>query len=68
MLQKLSDLDFNLLRSLKVKYNGTVGLPICDFLFVFNSNTWPNPAHLREISLRNLSDLDLTFKVTQGQM
>ncbi len=30
--QNLSDPDFGLLKSLKVKYDGTIGLPMHDFL------------------------------------
>ncbi len=37
-LRNVSDLDFDLSRSLKVKYNGAVGLPIYDFLLGYNSN------------------------------
>ncbi len=59
-LQSLSDLDFDLTRSLKVKWDGAVGLPICAyFLLVFNSTTWPNSAPLRDIRLQKLRDLDL---------
>ncbi len=47
----LSDLDFDLPRLPKVKFDGAVGLSICDFLLVSNCNTWPNSAHLRDISL-----------------
>ena len=36
-LQNLSNLAFDLSRSLKVKSNGAVRLPICDFLLVCNS-------------------------------
>ncbi len=36
-LQNLGDLEFNLLRSLKVKSNGTIGLHIYDFLLMANS-------------------------------
>ncbi len=35
-LQNLGDLDFDLSRSLKVKSNGAVRLPIYDFLLVSN--------------------------------
>ncbi len=37
-LKNLSDLDFDLSRSLKVSPNGAAGLPIYDFLLVSNSN------------------------------
>ena len=36
--QNLVDLEFDLLRSLRVKSNGAVGLSIYDFLLVSNSN------------------------------
>ena len=38
---KLSDLEFDLEGSLKVKSNGTFGKPIYDFLLVYNSNYRP---------------------------
>ncbi len=50
-------LEVDLSRSLKVKCGGAVGLPICDFLLVLNSNAWRNSGHLRDIRLQNLSDL-----------
>ena len=50
-VQSLSDLDFDLTRLPKVKFDGTVGLSICYFLLVSNSNTWPNSAPLQDISL-----------------
>ncbi len=34
----MSDLKFALLRSLKVRSNGAIGLPVCEFLLVLNSN------------------------------
>ena len=37
-LQNLGDLEFDFSRSLKVKSNGAVGLPMYDFLLVSNSN------------------------------
>ena len=37
----MNDLEFDLSRSLKVKYDGAVGLPIYDFLLVYNSNYMP---------------------------
>ena len=57
-LQSLSDLDFDLTRSSKVKCDGAIGLSICELLLVSNSNTWRNSAPLRDISLQNWSDLD----------
>ncbi len=38
----LSDLDFDLSRSLHLKYDGVIGLPIYGFLLMFNSNIGPN--------------------------
>ncbi len=55
MLRDLSDVDFNLSRSLKVKCDGAIGLPICDLLLVFNCNTWPNYAPLRDRSFQCLT-------------
>ncbi len=55
------DLDFDLSRSIKVKCDGTIGVPIHGFLLMFNSNIGPNWAPLRDISLvslQNPSDLD----------
>ncbi len=61
MLQNLSDLTFHLSRSLKVKYDSVIGLPIYDFLLLSNSNIWPNAPPLRDISFHNLSGLDIDF-------
>ncbi len=33
-----------------------------------NSNTWPILARLRDISLQNLSDLDIDLSRSKGQM
>ena len=40
--QTLSDLGFHLSRSLKVKCNTAIGLPIYGFLLMFNSDIGPN--------------------------
>ena len=40
--QNLSDLDFDLSRSRKVKFEGAIGLPIYSFLLMFNSDIGPN--------------------------
>ena len=48
-LQSISDIDFDLTRSLKVKSDGVVEVPLCDFLLVFNSNPLPKSAPLYEI-------------------
>ena len=37
-LQNLSDLDFDLSRSLRVKCDSVIGLPIYAFLLMFSSN------------------------------
>ncbi len=58
----MSDLEIDLSRSLKVKCESVIGLPIYAFLLMFNSNIWPNSAPLQDTRLRNLSDLDLTFQ------
>ncbi len=55
---KFGDLEFDLSRSLKVKCEGGIGLPIYGFLLMFNSNRGLNWAPLRDISLQNLGDLD----------
>ena len=67
IVDQIRHLNSNLSMSLKVKCDGCFGLPIFEFLLVFNSNIWPNSAALRDISLWNLSDIDidLSFKVTE---
>ena len=60
MLRNLSDLEFDLSRSLKVKCDSVIGLPIYAFLLMFNSNIWSNSAPLQDISSQNLSDLNLS--------
>ncbi len=40
--QTLGDLDFNLSRSLEVKFDPAIGLPIYGFLLMFNSSIAPN--------------------------
>ncbi len=54
----MSDLDFDLLRSLKVKCKRPIRLSIYGFLLMFNANIGPNEAHLRDIRLGNLGDLE----------
>ena len=54
----MSDLDFDLSRSLKVKCDGVIGLTIYSFLLMINSNIGLNSAPFRDIRLRNLGDLD----------
>ncbi len=46
-------------RSLKVKCNHAIGLPIYGFLLRFTSNTWRILDLLWYIRLQNLSDLDI---------
>ena len=57
-IQNLGEFELDHSRPLKVKCDSAIGLPICGFLLMFNSNIWPNQAHLRDIRLQNLSDLD----------
>ena len=61
----MSDFEFDLSRSLKVKCDSAIGFPIYAFQFMFNSNMWPNFAPLQDIRRQNLSDLDFDL---QGQM
>ncbi len=37
----MSDFEFDLSRSLKVKFESAIGLPIYGFLFMFTSNIGP---------------------------
>ncbi len=57
-LCNLSDIDFDLSRSLKGKCDCVIGLPIHNFLLMVNSNIVPNQTPLRDIRLQNVSDLD----------
>ena len=59
MLRNLSDLDFDLSRSLNVKCDSFIGLPIHGFPLLFNSNMWPILAPLRVIGFQNLSNVDI---------
>ena len=43
----------------EVKCNHTNGLTIYAFQLMFNSNIWSNSAPLKDMRLRNLSDLDI---------
>ncbi len=58
MFQNLSDLDFDISMSLKVKCDRVTGLPIYDFLAVSISNIWPNSAPLPDISFQIQSDFE----------
>ncbi len=52
------DFEFDLSRSLKVKSNGVVGLPIYDFLLASNSNYMSNSHRLGVIATpKNLSSI-----------
>ncbi len=51
-LQNVGDLD-------KVKRARAIRLAIYGFLLMVNSNIWPDTALLRDISLQNMSDLQL---------
>ncbi len=51
-------LTFDFTRSLKVKCHGVIGLTIYDLLLIFNSNIGPNYGPLRDVRLRNISDLE----------
>ncbi len=55
--RKLSDLEFDFSRSLKVKSDGAVGLPMSDFIVVFNGNIWANCTSVWNVCLQNLSNL-----------
>ncbi len=58
----MSDPDFDLSRSLKVKCDSVIRLPIYAFILMFNSNIWPNSSPFQDKSLRNLSDLVFDFQ------
>ncbi len=45
-LQSLSVFEYDLLRSLNVKSNGVIGLPIYGFLFMYNCNHMSIPHRL----------------------
>ncbi len=63
----MSDFELHLSRLLNVKLkNNTFGLPIYDYLLVFNQTQLLYEIHVF-ISLQSLNDLDRPFKVTQGQ-
>ncbi len=54
----LSDLDFDLSRSIEVKSDGVIGLAIYGFLLMVNNNIGPNSSPLREMTHWNLIDLE----------
>ncbi len=53
-LENMSDLEFDLSRSLKVKSNGAGGLPVYDFLLAPNSNYGSNLHRLGVIATRKI--------------
>ncbi len=59
ILQNLNDHDLS--SSPKVKYDGTEAIHIYNFLLVFNGNIWLNSDILRDISLKNLSHLEINL-------
>ncbi len=61
-LQNLGDLDFDLSRSLKVRSNGAVGLPIYDFLLMSNSNYVSNWHRLGVRATQNFFLLSLIIR------
>ncbi len=58
MTSHFGDLEFDLLRLLKVKCEGVIGHHTYGYLLMFNSNIWPNMGPLQDKSLQNMSDLD----------
>ena len=50
ILDEFRHLNFDLSRSFKVKCDGGFGLPMYDFLLVFDSVIWPKSAALQDIS------------------
>ena len=63
--QYVNDLDLSdLSMLLNVKSNGTIERPIFGLRLMFNSNIWPNLSLLRDIRLRNFSDL--TFDLSMS--
>ena len=63
----MGDFAFDLSRSLDVKLEGAIVLPIYGFILMFNSNIGPNYVLLRDVSLRNLVDLDFDLSRSLGQ-
>ena len=57
-LRNLSDLDFDLSRSIKVKCDTVIELPVYIFLLMRNSNIRPKSAPLQDIRLQKQSDHD----------
>ncbi len=61
-VQNMSDLEFDLSLSLKVKSNDAAGLPIYDFLLVLNSNDMSISHHLEVITTLKKTILPLVAK------
>ena len=57
-LRNMLDLDFDLLRSLQVKANGTIWKSFYDFLFNFNGYYAPICKRFQVTTLWNMRDLD----------
>ena len=64
ILDHIRHLNFDLLRSLKVKCDGGIGLTIYDFLLILSANIWHNAALLPDIGFQNLTDLDGELKMS----
>ena len=56
--QNVSNIYFDLSRSLNVKCDGIIKLPLYDFPLMINSYIGPNAVPLQDIRLEKLSDLD----------
>ena len=63
-LQYLSDLELDLLISLKVKFNYAFWIPRTWFLWVFNSKMWTNSAPLRDTRKIWMDLTDLVMLLT----
>ncbi len=66
----MSDLEINPTRSFKVKSNGAIRFPICEFPLVFNGNILLNSARLRDMSLQILCAVgfDLSCHLRSNRM
>ncbi len=51
-------------RSFKNKCHAAIGLSVCPFPSMNNSNILSNSAPLRDVTLRNLSDLELDLSMS----
>ena len=59
--QNMQDLEFDISRSLKVKFDGAIGKPTYDFLLENNSNYMPIISILQDITTQNMHNLSSTF-------